>query len=243
MLFEERIQKFEYKLNDTDDQIIEYIVKNKKEVVNISIQKLAAESFTVPNTITRLSKKLGYDGYSQLKNSLKEEVQTEKSEEENSLHYNIAQTFKLIDEEKFELVCKMIFEAKRIFIFGVGDTAPFCEMMVKNLKIAGRSSEFHLHRHEMINEMNHLKHKAVFFFISLSGETSQVLEAAQLAKNKNCDVISLTHLSNNSLKNIADVNLYCYSPEQRLNEYNITDKTPLMMVLRVLSEHYWNYNK
>jgi DNA-binding MurR/RpiR family transcriptional regulator len=50
-----------------DDQIVEFIIKNKKDVVNLSIQSLAANLFTVPHTIIRLSRKLGYDGYSHLK--------------------------------------------------------------------------------------------------------------------------------------------------------------------------------
>ncbi|XOS93558.1 MurR/RpiR family transcriptional regulator [Brevibacillus laterosporus] len=79
MLFEEQIKKYEYKLNDTDEQIIEYILKNKEEAVNLSIQNLAAKHFTVPNTITRLSKKLGYEGYSQMKISLKEEINQKKN--------------------------------------------------------------------------------------------------------------------------------------------------------------------
>ena len=39
MDFEERVLKHEYKLNDTDDEIIDYIRKNKSNINNISIQK------------------------------------------------------------------------------------------------------------------------------------------------------------------------------------------------------------
>lgn len=56
MQFQERIQKYEYKLNDTDDQIIEYIINHKQEITNISIQTLTSRLYTVPNTIVRLSK-------------------------------------------------------------------------------------------------------------------------------------------------------------------------------------------
>lgn len=62
MRFEERVHKYEYKLNDTDDQIIDYILQYKEDVTGQSIQVLASQAYTVPNTITRLSKKLGYDG-------------------------------------------------------------------------------------------------------------------------------------------------------------------------------------
>ncbi|UOF90939.1 MurR/RpiR family transcriptional regulator [Fodinisporobacter ferrooxydans] len=239
MLFEERVQKYEYKLNDTDDQIIEYIVKNKKEVVSLSIQSLAANLFTVPNTITRLSKKLGYEGFSQLKNSLKEEIHTESNEQEDSLYFYINKTFRLVDMNRIAIAAKMIREAPHVLFFGVGDSAPFCEMIVKDLKVVGKHSEFHIHRHEMLYELNQLGNHDVLFLISLSGETRQILEIAEIGKEKGITIISLTHFGKNSLQKLADINLYCFSPKKILNQYNVTDRTPIMIVLRILSEFYW----
>lgn len=40
MRFEERVHKYEYKLNDTDDQIIDYILQYKEDVTGQSIQVL-----------------------------------------------------------------------------------------------------------------------------------------------------------------------------------------------------------
>ncbi|MFD4706982.1 MurR/RpiR family transcriptional regulator [Gottfriedia sp. NPDC058432] len=240
--FQERIQKYEYKLNDTDDQIVEFILNNKEDVVGFSIQYLAARLFTVPNTITRLSKKLGFDGYSQMKNSLKDEIiQQENFTEEDSLTYNIHKTIGLIDQNTLFITTKLIQEASRVLFFGVGDTAPFCEMMIKNLKVVGKQAEYYIHRHDVLYELSKFdsKENNLLFLISLSGETTQVLDVAELANQKGIKLISLTHFSKNTLQQIADVNLYCYSPSKKINEYNMTDKTPLLLVLRALSEFYW----
>ncbi|WP_179887004.1 MurR/RpiR family transcriptional regulator [Bacillus sp. AFS088145] len=153
--FQERIQKYEYKLNDTDDQIVEFILNNKEDVVGFSIQYLAERLFTVPNTITGLSKKLGFDGYSQMKNSLKEEMNNQSIfTEEDSLTYNIHKTIGLIDQNTLSLTTKMIQEARRVLFFGVGDTAPFCEMMIKNLKVVGKQAEYYIHRHDVLYELS-----------------------------------------------------------------------------------------
>ncbi len=53
------MQLNEDKLNDTDDQIVEYIRKNREEIGDISIQAMAKGLYTVPNTIVRFAKKLG----------------------------------------------------------------------------------------------------------------------------------------------------------------------------------------
>lgn len=241
MQFEERAHQYEYKLNDTDDQIIEYIINNKQEVVKLSIQALAAALFTVPNTITRLSKKLGYDGYSQLKNNLKEELQNNIHQE--GPYKNVMKTMELIDHDKLSQVVKWLWEANHVLFFGVGDTAPFCEMMVKNLKVTGKAADFELHRHETVHEIERMNADDVLFVISLSGETPLVLEMTNLAKERRIKIISLTHFSHNSLERMADLQLYCYAPREELNGYNITDRTPLMIVLRALSETYWSASK
>ncbi|MFD9626672.1 MurR/RpiR family transcriptional regulator [Peribacillus muralis] len=243
MFIEERVQKFEYKLNDTDDQIIDYILKNKKNVINESIQSLASNLFTVPNTIIRLSKKLGFDGYAHLKNNLKEEIYSEQYEIEDSLHSNLQRTFDLIDINKMAVVAKMIQQSKRVLIFGVGDTGLFCEMLMKNLKIAGKQSEYYIHRHDIVHGINQLTNEGVLFLVSLSGETSQVLEVAELSKAKGIRIISLTHFNRNSLQELADISLFCFAPSEMLNGYNITDKTPLMVTIRTLSEYYWKLAK
>lgn len=239
MNFEDRIRKFEYKLNDTDDQIIEYILAHKKNVVDLSIQALASQLFTVPNTITRFSKKLGYDGFSHMKNSLKEEASKETEQIENPLVFKINKTIELIDTEKLEKVSKLLLEAKKIIFFGVGDTAVFCEMLMKNLKIAGIYAEFYVFRHEAELEIKQLRKGDVLFLISLSGETKLVLQMAKMAKDNGVTLISLTHFDSNSLQKMTDVQLYCYSPRKMFNNRNVTDKTPLLIVIQSLSEYFW----
>jgi DNA-binding MurR/RpiR family transcriptional regulator len=241
MQFEERIHKFEYKLNDTDDQIIEYILKNKKDFVSQSIQSLAASLFTVPNTITRLSKKLDYDGFSHLKNSIKEELESAKAPVEDSSYFYIQKTFELIDMEQIEMAAKMLYDAKHVLLFGVGDTADFCELMVRNLRVVGKSSEHYIHRHEMIHMLDQMNKQDVLFLISLSGETPQILEMAEKAKQREIPIISLTHFTRNSLQEAATVNLYCYAPKKEKNGYNVTDRTPVMVVLQTLSQYYWDH--
>ncbi|GGC99289.1 RpiR family transcriptional regulator [Thalassobacillus devorans] len=234
-----RAHKYEYKLNDTDDEIIEYIVKNKECVIKMSIQMLAKKFYTVPNTITRLSKKLGYDGFSQLKNTLKEEVQGEVREQDSTLQYNMKRTLDLVDREMLRKVADKLKDSRHIYIFGVGDTVPFCEILSTHIKIGGKSAEYFLHRHDAVYAMNHAKSQDVLILISMSGETRQIMEMAGLAKEKGVTIVSLTHFTRNSLESEADMRLFFYSPKKMLENYNISDKTPVMMIMQMLSNTFW----
>lgn len=131
MRFEERAHKYEYKLNDTDDQIIEYIIKNKEAVVHSTIKKISSDLFTVPNTIMRLSKKLGYDGFSHMKNSIRTELEKGETPIENSTYQNIQKTFELIDEEVIRMSAKTIHDAKHVLFYAVGNSSDLCNTMVR----------------------------------------------------------------------------------------------------------------
>ncbi|MGI8315828.1 MurR/RpiR family transcriptional regulator [Halobacillus mangrovi] len=239
MNLKERAHKYEYKMNDTDDQIINYIMDHKSEVIQMSIQMLAETLYTVPNTIIRLSKKLGYDGFSQLKNHLKEEVKEESSPEGSNVASNIKRTMELVDYDRLNKVADYLHKARRIYIFGVGDTLPFCEILSTHLKIGGKAAEHFLHRHDAVYAVNHAKNQDVLFVLSMSGETKQILEIAELAKEKEVLVISLTHFDRNSLQEIADLNLFFHSPKKKLENYNVSDKTPMMFMLQILSNVFW----
>ncbi len=73
MNFEQRFYEKEFKLNDTDSSIVEYILEHRSEIDKLAIQKIASDLFISPNAVMRLSKKLGYSGFSELKFALHNE--------------------------------------------------------------------------------------------------------------------------------------------------------------------------
>ncbi|MEB3749813.1 MULTISPECIES: MurR/RpiR family transcriptional regulator [Geobacillus] len=105
MRFDERVRLYADKLNDTDDQIVDYIIKHREEIADIPIQKMAEALYTVPNTIVRFAKKLGYKGFAELKAALALEQRDETAIKADGKTV-IEKTKKLIDEQ-------LIDEAKR----------------------------------------------------------------------------------------------------------------------------------
>ncbi|WP_235669907.1 MurR/RpiR family transcriptional regulator, partial [Clostridioides difficile] len=239
MEFYERAKKYEYKFTDTEDMIIEYMRKNKEEIVKLSIQSLADKFFTVPNTIVRLCKKMEYDGFSQLKNNLKEELKNEDKEPKNGFESDIKKTLELIDYEKINKVADIIQKSRSIIVYGIGQNIPLCEILVKEIRGGHDNITYYSQRHEVLHDIGKLGEQDMFFALSLSGETKEVIEVAKTAVNKGCKVVALTHICENQLQQIADISLYCYSTIKQVNGYNISDKVPIMMIMRAIIEQYW----
>lgn len=243
MKFKERVLIYEDKLKDTDDQIVDYINNNTEEFLSQSIQKTAEILFTVPNTIVRFSKKLGYSGFSDLKHCLKNEDKLQSSKDSNknfSILNNINKTIELIDINIINKVAKKIVESKNILCIGTGDSIYFCEILTKNLRCVGKKSEFFQHRHDMIYNIDKCDNKDVIIAISVSGETKQLIEAVNIAKDRGTYVIALTHLSVNCISELADAKLHYWAPKMSINNYNATDRVGILIVTRLLSEAVWN---
>lgn len=236
LTFQERVQKYEYHLNDTEDQIIEFISEHFQGVTQMSIQAIAQELFTVPNTIVRLSKKLGYDGFSHMKNAIKHELEMTEEKIPDDL---LVKTKELFDDALIRQILHVLNQANRVLIYGIGDSITYCEYLMQGFRVVDKKTEFYLHRHTTMTEIDSMTAKDVLILISVSGESEAVLEIARTARNKQIPTVSITHFTTNTLAQNADYNLYFYSPHARFHHHNITDPTPIFYLLRHVLEQYW----
>ncbi len=214
MTFEERVQLNEDKLNDTDDQIVEYIRKNREEIGDISIQAMAKVLYTVPNTIVRFAKKLGYRGFAEMKAALA--LENRRAEEDPHLPVTgIIQ--KNLGTVGFRADSPGGAEnapgQAGVFLRG-GRFRPFLRDDGEIFAVCRQTGRFFTQRHEMLYQADRCSDRDLVFVISASGETRQVLEAVAAAKQKGTYVISLTHLSRNPLAEMADFRLYCWAPKR-----------------------------
>ena len=209
MKFEERVLQQEFTLNDTDDLIVDYIRKNKANLEHLSIQKVAEDLYLVPNSIMRLCKKLGYKGFAEMKFLVNNEV-SENLDIQKLLSKNLYKSMELINYKTLEEVAAKIKNARTCHFIGVGESLYFCEMMVDNLRCYDYRAEYY----QTYNWVEEAKQNGIF-------------------------VISVTHFNENRLAGLAHIPLYYWGDEQKLNGYNVADRTGMMMLLRELTEVFW----
>ncbi|MDC0825967.1 MULTISPECIES: MurR/RpiR family transcriptional regulator [Lactococcus] len=237
MKFEERALNFDYKLTELEDDLVDYILKNKEAAARSKITVLAKEFYSVPNTITRFCHKLGYEGFTDLKASLKWELDQEKGNQQLTDRYDLMKNIDLIDLERQDKCIRLFHEAKAINFFAIGQTGDLSKVCIDNFYAFDPKFIFSPHPNTVAQRISHAEEE-IFFFISLSGESEAVLKLAQQAKVMNHCVISLTNLSDNNLARIADLSLFCYAKPEIVDGYNVTDKTPLMIIMNSLFRNY-----
>lgn len=243
MTFEERVKAKEEFLNETDDNILIYIRENISEVSSITIQKMSKNLFIAPNSIMRFAKKLGYSGFAELKFSIQNEQNpidiTLGNQLMNMLPGNIVKTMDIIDIKQIEIVTNLLHVAKCCILIGVGDSNYFCELLGKNLRCVDCNVQYYTQIHDMIYAVEHGDKDDVVLIISARGENNRLVKLAKKARSKGMKVISITHMKENPLALVSTQNLYFWGEYKTIQEYNVTDRTGLMLLIRLISEMYW----
>lgn len=204
--------KKNYKLNDSEGSVLDYIQKNLDWCLKNGIVQVAKKNFCSTTVITNLSKKMGYRGFVDLIYNLKfnsfEKPKTEhESLQEKGFQLDLENKIKLYEEnqEMFERFKNHFKENPKapIFIYGYGFSRVIAEYIQMKFISKGYVVLFS-DQHENYDK-NHIKSKSLIS-ISKSGETATALIFAKKAQKNGMKIISFTGDTRNSLGEISDIN-------------------------------------
>lgn len=239
MDFYRRILQHQHKLNENETVLLSELMRMGMKLKEQSLQALASNFYMAPNTIVRMCKKLGFEGYTEFKNIYMFSLEHQDMKPITlSLDDRLARTRHLLNQEMVTHVVNLFYHANRIVIFATGLSKLVGDELAERLKTVGKNAETFIYPHLMRHQAKSLSDSDVCFAISLSGETQSILEATQIAKLLNARVISLTGVSKNRLSELSDFQLYAYSNDVFIEAVDVADRLAFSYVVNVLFESY-----
>ena len=237
MKIEDLIRNKYKNLNETEKEILRYIISNSDKIRSLKIKDLADAMYCSPNTIIRMSKKMGFTGFSEMKHVIFEELEKKFFQapvSEGGLYKDLLKTKELINLDLLDYLAAQIIEKKHISIFGLGPSRLSADIFSMRLTFLGISAISFIDQHAMLFYTNKIKMGDICLFISFSGEQKGILGPAVVAKSRGGAVISLTGLSDNELSRIADHSMYFKTSPMFYEGADITSRVPADMVLDCL---------
>lgn len=212
MKFENRIQRYHHLFTKTDKQIVEYIQSNHFDDSFSTINSLAHAIGTSPATITRFSNKLDYDNFQDLKFNLQQEM-TDKVIENSPLiqrihkyHQDIIQqTGEFISDEKIQSFVNQIMRSRQIIYAGLGSSGLSATEFYYRMMRMGLKGNVSTDSHQMKIFASLLTASDTFVAISNSGETEELITAANIAHEKGAFVVAITNYQGSGLTECADL--------------------------------------
>ena len=209
-------------LKTAEKKAADLLIQNPELFSKGSIGEVSSKAGCSEATITRLSKKLGYDGYIDLKFQLTQSKESDSTEfyediDENDSYDTVvtkvfqasiqalSDTLNTIDKEQYEIAVNLLCNADKIIFCGVGDSANvalsgYQKFLRMGLNVQA-SADFDI---QLIN-ISLLKENDVVIVISHSGRTKSIVDLAKYTRNIGAKVICITNFPSSPLVKNSDV--------------------------------------
>lgn len=201
------------KLTELEQTILEYVIENIEEIQDMGVREVANKTYTSPTSIIRLSKKLGYTGYTDMYYSLlpiiKKSEHNVYSVDNTILDYDFKTIVGDLSEEKVDCFTEKVFgeSNKYLFIYATGFSKIISEYLSKKLLVLGKKAIISSGSDSIGIFENNLDDVSTMIVVSKSGETEQVYNKLLTATEAGIFTISFTQDSDNRIANLSDLNI------------------------------------
>lgn len=213
MELQQLIHQCTNQLSELDNEIIHFIIEHPDEVVKLSIVDLAEKVHTSKSSVLRLTKKLGFTGYSEFKYFLRQEQinhstsDTEKAIFDKQID-DINLTLQYLRTTNLSSINEMLHKSKTIYCYSTGFSQKkpleeFSKLMLsleKRVLILPNKTEFDMAM-PMINQDD------CVIITSFSGETENIKENLTTFSLRKISTLTITTPGNNYFIRHSNFNL------------------------------------
>ena len=217
-------------LRPAEQRVARQILKSPVETVHLSITELAKRSQVSDATVVKFCKRLGYKGFQEFKILLAQDVavkpepiygEVEPDDDVVSVKEKIFQanimalqdTCQVLDGDQLQKAVDALGSAREIHFYGLGASGIVALDAEQKFSRIGMRVNAFIDAHMQITRAVLLQPGDVAVGISYSGETSEIAQALQVAKNAGAVTIAITNFSASTTASLAHIVLLTSSQE------------------------------
>ena len=219
-------------MGNSERRIADWITQNFQEIIGFSISELANRCGCGEATIVRFSRRLGLSGYQELKLKIAQEsantasggvigIETGDSCYEiftkriNDIAIALENTRSVLDPKEIEKAACTIKDARRIVIFGLGNSASIAVDAQHKFLRAGLDAIAYCDNHMQAIAASHLHIGDVAIGVSHSGASIDVVDALKTARETGATTICITNFGKSPINEYSDIVLNTRSDETK----------------------------
>ncbi|TMV46905.1 MurR/RpiR family transcriptional regulator [Paenibacillus mesophilus] len=239
-------------LKPSERKVADYILEYPKDVVKLSVQKLAEYSGVSEATIIRLSKTMNMKGFQELKlriagdlssnlpSGTYEEIKMGATVEEiiqavsNNNKQSIQDTVSVLSSEEVEKAAEALSKARKIDVYGMGASAVIAQDIHQKLSRINWWCQAYADFHAQLTSAVTLTENDVAFGISYSGQTDEIIQSLTEAKKQGATIITLTKFGSSPVAELGDIRLFTSSVEQSIRSGAMASRIAQLNVVDIL---------
>lgn len=237
---------------ETEKKIGDYIIRNPKDIVDVTVGELAVKCQVSEASISRFCKKIGLKGFHHLKISIAKELVNRDDNEEYSNDISIdnkeqslksilankvaelTQTVSMMDTDNLDEILNKINNARSVLFAAVGNTIPVAMDGAYKLNQIGIPAISTPVLETQLAYSYNLTADDVVIAISNSGESTGVINIIEAAKQNKAITISITNHDNSSIAKLSEYHITTASLEKMLFDEYCFSRVSATMVIEIL---------
>ena len=228
---QQQIRKHYDQMGYAERKIANYVLEHTEDIIELSVSELSNACGCGDATVVRFARRLGYSGYQSMKigiagrmgsvSTLSKEITGNDSCYEifqkcvRDINLSLEETLTVLDPQSLEKAAKMIMNAERVVVFGLGNSASIAIDAAHKFLRLGKDAQACNDNHLQAIIASHLDSKSVAIGISHSGSSKDIIEALELSKIGRASTICITNYAESPIVKVSDVTLFTKSHETK----------------------------
>lgn len=237
------------KMGKAEKRIAQWILQNPGGLLPLSITELAEQCGCGEATIVRFARRLGFSGYQDLKISLaQEEGKTELNTEiqktdscmdilkkvSEDIYCALEMTQSAISSEALEQAVAALLSAKRIAVYGLGNSASIAQDLQHKFLRAGFDISVYSDNHMQAISAAHLQKGDAAIGISHSGSSKDIVDALRIAQEAGAVTIAITNQGKSPILKHSDIVLCTASSETSYSILGLNSRIAQLAIVNTL---------
>lgn len=219
-----KIKALMHSKNRTDQRISAFIIEHQFDLSALNATKMGEALGISDSSVIRYAKAMGCSGFPDFKVRLAaampregetsheiyegiEATDTTRLIVEKSKRMftsKIEQSLDLIDPQTIDACAKLLIDGRKILLVGIGTSALVALDINHKLIRSGLNVQFNYDYHTQLVQASLLQPGDVLLAISARGETSEIIEAIELARDGGAQTIAITRYGKNKVSQLAN---------------------------------------
>lgn len=206
-----------------EKRVAQAILDHPEGIVDMTLAELARETNSSDASIIRFCRRLGLNGYTELKNQIQfdytaNDYVEEKIESNDSMTEILKKVFQsnvkaledtlVLASDEYEKALDVLLNANSISFFGVGDASAVCQLAHMKFGKLGYRTSCHTDNVFQLMQAGNLGPGDVAFAVSYEGRSKNIVESMRVAKERGATTIALTKMNKSPLLRVSDIKLF-----------------------------------
>ncbi|MGK0605267.1 MurR/RpiR family transcriptional regulator [Enterococcus gilvus] len=250
MLFSDIVNQHYDNLNDGDLQMVKWINANLNEVPAMGTNEFAKICHSSKSSVIRFTQKLGFTGFSELRNFLKWQSNPNDAAKEglfkNRIFADAKRTITYLEDNKWETIYRSLERSRNVYLLGTGVTQQNqAAELQRLLLLIGKPAQMipaSSQSNEFKRIMENINEEDLIFVLSLSGENQHLLNVLNVLSTHRATIVSITNMQNNVLSGRSDHSLYASSSRSpNPNDWWLQTASSFFLVIEAFAFGYMDY--